>query len=87
MARPPKYYIHNNKIYSTNCIKLNHKQCWNYFSKCECGCHTGDFDPTVKELRNKLAREKYADLTQQQLKKRNGKIKHMREIGKWKGHN
>lgn len=87
MARTPKIRTHNGKNYSTNCFRLNHKYCLNYIGECECGCHgTGDIDPTLIELRKKADREKYANMSDKELAKRNKKVKHMRDIGKL-GHN
>lgn len=83
MVRPPKIYTHNGKNYSTNCIKLNHEQCCNWFGKCQCGCHTGVWDDTVKELKNRLAREEYENQSDKKREERNSKIRHMRNIGKW----
>ncbi len=84
MTRSPKLHIHNGKKYSTNCVRLNHKVCSNFTKQCECGCHsTGIVDPTLNEFRNKLDREKYANMTTKELAKRNAKVKHMRDTGKW----
>ena len=78
MRFKPIFYKFKGKNYATNCALGNHKACAGVIGLCECGCHFGKSFPPyiakVREMKNKLEREKYAKLTKQQLEKRNRKI-------------